>query len=82
MCPASVSGIVTGDKPVSYWPIFPVSLVTAPEAFAKVNSAQFPSLFKSGEWVIVSFAAAFRLVTYRSSPQALHDEPKNGCEAD
>ena len=24
MCPAIVSGIVTGDAPVSYWAIFPV----------------------------------------------------------
>ena len=82
MFPASVSGIVTGDKPVSYWPIFPPSLVTVPEAFAKVNSALFLLFFKSDEWVIVSFAAVFGLVTQRSSPLALRDEPKNGCEGD
>ena len=41
MCPAIVSGIVTGDAPVSYWPFFSMSLVTVPEFFAKVNSAQF-----------------------------------------
>ena len=29
--------------PVSYWPVFSLSPVTVPEAFAKVNSAQFPS---------------------------------------
>ena len=23
MCPAIVSGIVTGDAPVSYWPVWP-----------------------------------------------------------
>ena len=33
------SGIVTGDAPVSFW----LSVVTVPEVFAKVNSAQFPS---------------------------------------
>ena len=41
MSPAIVSGIVTGDAPVSYWPIFFLSLVTVPEVFARVNSAQF-----------------------------------------
>ena len=41
MSPAIVSGIVTGDAPVSYWPIFSPSLVTVPEVFAWVNSAQF-----------------------------------------
>ena len=35
MSPAIVSGIVTGDAPVSYWPIFFfLSLVTVPEVFA------------------------------------------------
>ena len=44
--PAVVSGIVTGDAPVSYWPtVFPLSLVTVPEVFAKANSAQFSSRF-------------------------------------
>ena len=34
---AIVPGIVTGDMPVSYWPIFSLSLLTVP----KVNWAQF-----------------------------------------
>ena len=34
--------IVTGDIPVSYWTILPLSLVTVPEVCAKVNSACFP----------------------------------------
>ena len=40
---ASVSGIVSGDVPVSYWPIFlsALVLVTVPEVFAKLNSTQF-----------------------------------------
>ena len=43
MSPAIVSEIVTGDVPVSYWPIFFfLSLVADPEVFAIVNSAQFP----------------------------------------
>ena len=37
MPPANVSGIVTRDSLVSYWPDFPMSPVTVPEAFAKVN---------------------------------------------
>ena len=41
MRPAIVSGSVTGDTPVSYWPVLEI----VPELFAKVNSAQFPSLF-------------------------------------
>ena len=47
MYPAIVSGIGTGDAPVSYWPIFfSLTLVTVSEVFAKVNSTQFPSLLK------------------------------------
>ena len=38
MCPAIVHGIVTGDVPVRYWPIFPLPLVTVPGVLAKVNS--------------------------------------------
>ena len=42
---AKTFGIVTWDAPVSYWPIFFLSLVTVAEVFAKVNSAQFPSRY-------------------------------------
>ena len=45
MRPAIVSGIVTGNTPVNYWPI-----VTAPEVFARVNSFQFPSRSQDVEW--------------------------------
>ena len=41
-CFAKTSGIVTGDAPVSYWPIFPA---TVPGVFARVNSTQFPPRF-------------------------------------
>ena len=41
ICPAVVSGIVTGNAPVSYWPIFSPFLVTVAKVFAKSNSAQF-----------------------------------------
>ena len=47
MRPAIVSGIVTEDASISYWPIFSLSLVTVPEVFANVNSVQFPSLPRS-----------------------------------
>ena len=36
---ASVSGIVTGDVPVSYWPICSLFVVTVPEVFANGNSS-------------------------------------------
>ena len=45
---AIVSGIVTEEAPVSYWPFFLV-----PEVFAKVNSSQFP-LFYSGEYLTIT----------------------------
>ena len=45
MHPAIVSGIVTGYPLVNYWPIFFLFLVTVPEVFAQVNSAQFPPRF-------------------------------------
>ena len=43
--PAMVSGIVAGDAPVSYWPIFFFVPGTVPEVCAKVNLTQFPSGF-------------------------------------
>ena len=45
MRPAIVSGIVIGDTPVSYWPIFSLSLVTVLKVFMKVKSAKFSSCF-------------------------------------
>ena len=48
MRPAIVSGIVTENALVSYWPItFPVP---SPEVFVKDNSVQSPSRFLSGEF--------------------------------
>ena len=41
MRPKIVSDIVTGEAPISYWPIcFPVP-GNGPEVFAKANSAKF-----------------------------------------
>ena len=43
---AKTCGIITGDAPVSYWPIFsPLSPVIVSEVFAKAHSAQLPSRF-------------------------------------
>ena len=47
MSPANVSGIGTRDTLVIYWPDFPVSPVTVPEAFAKDNLAQISSSSKA-----------------------------------
>ena len=46
MLPAIILSTVTRDSLVSHWPIFFLSLVTVPEVFAKVNSAQFPLVSK------------------------------------
>ena len=59
-----LSGIVSGDAPLSYWPIFSLSLVTVPEAFAKGNLAQFPS--QSGEIQHGSIKVSEKLPTYPS----------------
>ena len=37
MRPAIVSGMVTEEAQISYWPIFSLSLETFPEVFANVN---------------------------------------------
>ena len=55
MRPAIVSGIAIEDAPVSYWPIFSLSLVTVPEVFMKVKSAKFSScFFKKGRMQTVN----------------------------
>ena len=43
MRPVIVSGIVTGDAPVSYWLVFSLSPVIVPEFFAKVSLPSFSS---------------------------------------
>ena len=59
MSPAIVSGIVTGDAPVSYWSIFFLSLVTVPEVFAWVNSAQFLLVSKVANVSLFYLSAVF-----------------------
>ena len=41
---AIIYRIVTGEAPVSYWPVFSMSLVVVPEFFAKVKEVQSSSL--------------------------------------
>ena len=67
MFPAIVSGIVTGDAPVSYWPNFLPSLVTLPGVFAKVNSTQFPRFYSCefSENVFYHFSAFEEIQVYR-----------------
>lgn len=51
MNPAVVSGILTGDTPVSYCPTcFPLSLVIVPEVLAKLTRPSFLIFFLSGEF--------------------------------
>ena len=44
--PAIVYGIVIEDARVSYWLIFPLSIVTVPEVFAKAIRPSFFLVFK------------------------------------
>ena len=46
--PRNLCGIVTGDEPVSYWPIFFLSPLTVPKVFA--NLAKVPYRFLSGDY--------------------------------
>ena len=66
MHPAMFSGLVIGDAPVSYWPIFSLSLIIVPDAFAKVNSPQFPSLFLIGEYRVRRSLANIKSHNYGS----------------
>ena len=59
MSPAIVSGIVTGDAAVSYWPIFFLSRVTVPEVFSWVNSAQFLLVSKVANVSLFYLSAVF-----------------------
>ena len=45
MRPAIVSGMVTGDAPVSYWLISSLPLVTVPEVFADIAVSSLSPVF-------------------------------------
>ena len=59
--PAIVCGIDTGDLPLSYWPIFSLSLVTVPEVFAS-----FFSCFQNGKlhYLYIFYFASLRIHCY------------------
>jgi len=61
MCPAIVSGIVTGHAPVSYWSIFVLSLITVPEVFAIVNSVQSPFRW-AVYWILILLKVQFKIM--------------------
>ena len=65
-----VSGIVTRDSSISCSQFLTMSLVTFPEVFAKVNSAQFPSPVLSDEFAsftIIGFSNWLLLKFWHSS---------------
>ena len=73
MRPANVSG----NAPVSYWPIFSLSLVTIPEILAKVSSPQFFSRYLSGG--LNRFALINKQIELLF-PQERLISPKKPCE--
>ena len=58
MCPAIVSGIVTGNTKVSYWSVFVPVSSNNPRSLCEKNSAQFPSQVSNREWGPVCFPLA------------------------
>ena len=75
----SVSGIVTRDVPVSYWPIFffALALVTVPEVFAKVNSAQFSS-FINGQLLDRDHSRVRQILQFQASSSKEVTHPWHG----
>ena len=69
---AKASGIVTGDAPVSYWPIFPLSPVTFPEVFANATLETRRKLgrvnFPEGVWDRYRGRAGQRLANFSTTP--------------
>ena len=59
MLPAITLSTVTRDSLVSYWPIFFLSLVTVPNVFPKVNSAQFPLVSKVANSQKIAFSGPY-----------------------
>ena len=52
MRPAIVSGMVTWSARSAIGQFFSLYLVTVPEVFAKVNSAQLPFRFRRDEFIL------------------------------
>ena len=60
MCPAIVSGIFTGDAPVSYWASFFLSLVTFPDIFSRYSSGPEEGEFCQPKYWPIRNSALFR----------------------
>ena len=68
MHPAIVSGIVIGDAPVSYWPIFfPLFEEQSQKSLLKVSSSQFLSLSKVANFLLYICAVGTCCSIYLSS---------------
>ena len=78
MCPASVSGIVIEAAPVSYWSVFPLSQVTAPETLTKVNLAAVPFSFL--KWLEKELEALHKMSDYGSVAEDSDDEVEEAVE--
>ena len=59
MCPALVSGIITGDAPVSYWPFFFTNFKEQTQESPSYLACSFPSIFSPFFPFFVSFVFAF-----------------------
>ena len=77
MRPTSVSGIVTRDVPVSYWPIFFFALALVTEVFAKVNSAQFSS-FINGQLLDRDHSRVRQILQFQASSSKEVTHPWHG----
>ena len=77
MRPTSVSGIVTRDVPVSYWPIFFFALALVTEVFSKVNSAQFSS-FINGQLLDRDHSRVRQILQFQASSSKEVTHPWHG----
>ena len=77
MRPTSVSGIVTRDVPVSYWPIFFLALALVTEVFSKVNSAQFSS-FINGQLLDRDHSRVRQILQFQASSSKEVTHPWHG----
>ena len=68
MRPAIVSGIVTGDAPLSYWLICPLSLLTVPEVFAKLTRPSFLLVSK-----VANFYSAYTAISRKVVGKVIWD---------
>ena len=68
MPPAIVSGILTGDAPLSYWLICPLSLLTVPEVFAKLTRPSFLLVSK-----VANFHSAYTAISRKVVGKVIWD---------